>query len=78
VTLVRADKTPYKPRLDWLKLIIPEPRIMQLDGGHMDLRLEPQVGVWAEYLKQSLNRPGAARTIAVDRVSPEMVADSAR
>jgi aspartate racemase len=56
VTLVRADKAPYKPRLDWVQLIAPEPRIVQLNGSHLDLRMEPQVGVWAEYLKQSLNR----------------------
>jgi hypothetical protein len=61
-----------------VKLIAPGPRILQLNGGHMDLRIEPHVGVWAEYLKQALNRPDAARTIAVDRVSPEMAADSAR
>jgi amino acid adenylation domain-containing protein len=74
VTLIKANDAPYKPRLDWAKLTTTEPRILQLNGGHMDLRIEPQVGAWAESLKQVLNRRHTAGTTTFDRVSPEALA----
>jgi hypothetical protein len=40
----------------------------------MDLRIEPQVGAWAESLKQVLNRRHTAGTTTFDRVSPEALA----
>jgi hypothetical protein len=74
VTLIRADDAPYKPRLDWAKLTTTEPRILQLNGGHTDLRIEPQVAAWAESLKQVLNRRHTAGTPTFDRVSTEALA----
>jgi hypothetical protein len=56
VTLVKAHEVPYKPRLDWIKLVAGGPRIFRLPSGHLDLRIEPQVGRWAEWLKESLDR----------------------
>ena len=55
VTLTKAHEAPYKRRLDWAKLTTSEPRILHVNGSHRDLAMEPQVGQWAESLKELLD-----------------------
>jgi amino acid adenylation domain-containing protein len=55
-TLVKADAASYKPRFDWVSLIVGGPRVLRLTSGHMDLRIDPQVRQWAAWLKESLDR----------------------
>ena len=68
VTLMKSGDVPYLPRLDWTKLITTELRVLQVNGDHTDLRIEPQVGQWATSLKELLDRQPAPRMSMVDSV----------
>jgi thioesterase domain-containing protein len=47
---------PYAPPFDWLELNHGDLELHQSTGEHMDLRKEPQIGRWAQRLKESLDR----------------------
>ena len=56
VTLFKTEGDSYLPRLDWMKLITGDIEIHEGLGGHMELRREPYVRLWAGRLKESLGR----------------------
>jgi len=56
VTLFKSTNAWYPPSRDWIKLITGELDIHEGDWGHMDLRKEPSVAVWAKHLKASIDR----------------------
>ena len=73
-TVMKAGEAPYKPRLDWAKLTTTEPRMLHVNGNHMDLRKEPHVGQWAEILKELLDRrQSVSRATMVNRVAQDVV-----
>ena len=56
VTLFKTEGESYRPRFDWTCLTTGELQIHEGFGEHMDLRKEPYIRVWAEYMTQSLDR----------------------
>ena len=60
VTLVKAGEGSYHPRWDWVKAITGELEIHEVHAGHLDLQREPYVRLWAECLKDSLDRVHAS------------------
>ena len=56
VTLFKTEGESYRPRFDWTSLTTGELQIHEGFGEHMDLRKEPFIRVWAEYMTQSLDR----------------------
>ena len=60
VTLVKTGESSYQPRWDWVKAITGELEIHEVHAGHLDLQKEPYVRLWAERLKESLDRAHAS------------------
>jgi len=60
VTLVKAGEGSYHPRWDWVTAITGELEIHEVHAGHLDLQKEPYVRLWAERLKESLDRAHAS------------------
>jgi hypothetical protein len=56
VSMVKETGNTYKPRFDWSRLLGGDLEVLELSGGHMDLRNEPFVRIWAARLRESLNR----------------------
>ena len=60
VTLVKAGEGSYQPRWDWVKAITGELEIYEVRADHLALQKEPYVRLWAERLKDSLDRAHAS------------------
>src|SRR5439155_3454981 len=60
VTLVKAGDVSYHQRWDWIKAIVGDLEVHEVHAGHLDLEKEPYVRLWAERLKESLDRANAS------------------
>jgi len=60
VTLVKTGESSYQPRWDWVKAITGELEIYEVRADHLALQKEPYVRLWAERLKDSLDRAHAS------------------
>jgi thioesterase domain-containing protein/acyl carrier protein len=56
VTLFKGARRYYHPRFDWRKLIGAGLEIHEGSGAHMDMVKEPYAALWAERLKECLQR----------------------